>query len=204
MTRLDPALRPKKIPTQARGRATFDAICEATAHILETAGPEALTTNLIAERAGVSIGSLYQYFPTKEAIVAELIRDMRRSMLDDIRTMAAYCEGQSLDFTVRRMVRAAIHHHLHGHGRAEVLEQLEERLPSDPEVEAMKREIAEISAGLLAAHGIPDPALAAFDLINLVLGMVHPAVHAGETDYEALATRVDRAALGYLGVNLLP
>ncbi|GAA3866571.1 TetR/AcrR family transcriptional regulator [Celeribacter arenosi] len=201
MTRLDHAPLPKKSPRQARAQATYDAILQAAAHILTEGGPTALTTNLVAEHAGVSIGSLYQYFPSKEAIVAELIRDLRRQMLDDIRGMAAFVEGQPLRFAVARMIRASIHHHVHTQGRAEVLEQLEHHLPFDTETEAIKTQIIDLVAALLDSHGIEQPRHAAFDMINLVVGMAHPALHVGETDYEALALRIERAALGYLGLN---
>jgi AcrR family transcriptional regulator len=63
---------PRKRPTQQRARDTVAAILVAAAHILETEGPERATTNRIAELAGVSIGSLYQYFPNKHAVVAAL------------------------------------------------------------------------------------------------------------------------------------
>jgi len=62
----------RKAPRQRRARATVDAILFAAAHILKTDGFARTTTNRIAEKAGVSIGSLYQYFPNKEAIVAAL------------------------------------------------------------------------------------------------------------------------------------
>ncbi len=65
-------IKPRKIPVQARSRATVDAIIQAAAYILTKDGWEGLTTNAIAERAGVNIGSLYQFFPNKEAIIAEL------------------------------------------------------------------------------------------------------------------------------------
>jgi AcrR family transcriptional regulator len=73
--------RPKKTrqierrePKQARARATVEAILTATAHILERDGPDGATTNAIAERAGVSIGSVYQYFGSREALFEELTR----------------------------------------------------------------------------------------------------------------------------------
>jgi AcrR family transcriptional regulator len=59
----------RRTPQQARSRAACEAIVEAAAQILEAGGPEALTTNAVAERAGVSIGTLYQYFPDKQAIL---------------------------------------------------------------------------------------------------------------------------------------
>ncbi|MZR64415.1 TetR/AcrR family transcriptional regulator [Alcanivorax sp. DP30] len=62
----------KKEPRQARSRASVQAMVEACARILEERGYAGLTTNAVAEVAGVSIGSLYEYFPGKEAIVARL------------------------------------------------------------------------------------------------------------------------------------
>jgi AcrR family transcriptional regulator len=64
----------RRTPGQARAQATCDAILEATTRILEELGEAALTTNRIAERAGVSIGTLYQYFPNKQAILVAIGR----------------------------------------------------------------------------------------------------------------------------------
>lgn len=64
----------RRSPRQARSRATCEAIVEAAAQIVERQGPEALTTNAVAERAGVSIGTLYQYFPDKQAILIAAAR----------------------------------------------------------------------------------------------------------------------------------
>jgi AcrR family transcriptional regulator len=64
--------RVRHAPIQQRARATVDAIIEAAGQLLVTQGRSALTTNAVAERAGVSIGSLYQYFPNKDAIFEAL------------------------------------------------------------------------------------------------------------------------------------
>jgi AcrR family transcriptional regulator len=69
-----PPPAPRKLPRQSRSRATFEAIIQAATYILTESGWDALTTNAIAERAGVNIGSLYQYFPNKQAVIAELQR----------------------------------------------------------------------------------------------------------------------------------
>ena len=63
---------PRKQPIQARSRQTVAAILQATAQVLMTNGYDGTTTNLVAEKAGVSIGSLYEYFPNKESLVAAL------------------------------------------------------------------------------------------------------------------------------------
>lgn len=70
----------RKEPRQARSRATTDAILDAAARILGERGWAGLTTNAVAEVAGVSIGSLYQYFPNKLA----LIEAVRRRHLDEV------------------------------------------------------------------------------------------------------------------------
>ncbi len=70
-TRISKAGQPRK-PTQERAHATVDAIIEAAGQLLVGKGRAAVTTNAVAERAGVSIGSLYQYFPHKEAIFQAL------------------------------------------------------------------------------------------------------------------------------------
>jgi AcrR family transcriptional regulator len=64
----------RRSPQQARSRAAWEAIVEAAAQIVERDGPAALTTNAVAERAGVSIGTLYQYFPDKQAILIAAAR----------------------------------------------------------------------------------------------------------------------------------
>ncbi|RIL00022.1 MAG: TetR/AcrR family transcriptional regulator [Proteobacteria bacterium] len=67
-----PRVTPRKRPAQARSRETVRAVLEAAARIFEERGAAAATTDAIARRAGVSIGSLYQYWPSKEALLAEL------------------------------------------------------------------------------------------------------------------------------------
>lgn len=64
---------PRKLPQQDRSRMTVEAILEATTHILTEEGYDKANTNRIAERAGISIGSLYQYFPNKESLMAALM-----------------------------------------------------------------------------------------------------------------------------------
>lgn len=71
------ASRPRKIPRQARSLATVEVILDAAALLLVDEGYEQATTNRIAERAGVSIGSLYQYFPNREAVVAAVAQRLK-------------------------------------------------------------------------------------------------------------------------------
>lgn len=66
-------IAPRKVPRQERAQATVEAIVEATARVLREQGYDGLTTNKVADAAGVSVGSLYQYFPGKDALVTALL-----------------------------------------------------------------------------------------------------------------------------------
>jgi AcrR family transcriptional regulator len=67
----------RRVPQQERGRATRDALLDATAELLDEVGYEATTTKEIAARAGTSIGAFYQFFANKDAAVNELVRGYR-------------------------------------------------------------------------------------------------------------------------------
>ena len=70
----EPVVPKRRTPRQARALETLETIFEATARIIEREGADALTTNRIAERAGIAIGSLYAYFPNKQAILLAMAR----------------------------------------------------------------------------------------------------------------------------------
>lgn len=69
-----PALTPRKTPVQKRSTETVDAILEAALQVLIAVGKEQLTTTRVAQRAGVSVGTLYQYFPNKRALLQAALR----------------------------------------------------------------------------------------------------------------------------------
>jgi AcrR family transcriptional regulator len=77
-------LAAKKQPRQARAKATSAALLDATARILERGGYAVLTTNRVAEVAGVSIGSVYEYFPNKQALLAALAAREMSGILDEV------------------------------------------------------------------------------------------------------------------------
>ena len=78
---------PRKSASQERSRATVDALLEATARVLLKEGYDRASINRIAEVAGVSIGSLYQYFPSKEALVAAVIDRHTREISEATRNV---------------------------------------------------------------------------------------------------------------------
>lgn len=99
---------PRKRPRQERAKATVETILEAAAHVLVTSGYEGTTTKAIAERAGVSIGSLYQYFPSKEAVVAMLLERFHQRALELLSDKLAPHPISDLDQEVRELVGALV------------------------------------------------------------------------------------------------
>jgi AcrR family transcriptional regulator len=97
-------LEPRKQPVQARSAASVDAILEATIQVLLSVGKERLTTTKVASRAGVSVGTLYQYFPNKSALLqGALIRH-----LDEVtEAMERVCREQR-GKTLKEMATALI------------------------------------------------------------------------------------------------
>src|ERR1051325_10264716 len=108
----DRRLEPRRKPRQVRADLTRQRILTAAAHVFAEHGYAAGTTNRIAERARVSIGSLYQYYPNKDAILAELL--VRHLDADQAATTLRRYEDlpEPLEGVVRAFVRAVIDNHL--------------------------------------------------------------------------------------------
>jgi AcrR family transcriptional regulator len=104
---------PRKVPRQARAESTVDAILTGAERVLVRDGYDRATTNKIAEEAGVSIGSLYQYFPGKEAVMVALVqRFIQRIAAELHRIVGEVPEDAELGAIVRRVVRALVDVHL--------------------------------------------------------------------------------------------
>lgn len=170
---------PRKRPRQERSRATVDTILAATARVLVKRGFDGLTTNAVADAAGVSIGSLYQYFPNKEALVAALIErhveTMNSAVLSELTRVA--------QLPIPEAVRAVIELTIRAHSREPELHRvLTEQVPRVGRM-AKLRELEAIShrmvAGVLAARreelAIHDPDLAAFVLVSTIEAIAHRA-----------------------------
>jgi AcrR family transcriptional regulator len=100
--------KPRKAPVQDRSRETVEVILTATARVLVDVGYDRASTNKVAEVAGVSVGSLYRYFPSKEALVAALIERHVQSMLDVCESKLLEMADAPLDVAAREIVRAIL------------------------------------------------------------------------------------------------
>ena len=106
-----PRTSPRKKPRQGRSLATVEIILDATARVLCTIGYDRASTNRIALAAGVSVGSLYQYFPSKEALVAALAARHMASMTSLLRAKLSEVAKEPMPVAVRSIIQAMFDAH---------------------------------------------------------------------------------------------
>jgi AcrR family transcriptional regulator len=173
-------------------------ILEAAAHILEQQGFESYTTNSIAERAGVSIGSLYQYYPGKDAITIALIEQQSAVLLDVVVKAARMDDWAD---ALRAMVRGATEHQLTRPKLARLLDFEEARLPFPAHAVRVGSTIQAAIAEVLKKRpecSTEDVSVLACDILAMTRGLTDSAGERGETDIDELERRVIRAVFGYL------
>jgi AcrR family transcriptional regulator len=104
----EPGLNARKQPQQARSQATVDAIFDATIQVLLAEGLQRLTTIRVAERAGVSVGTLYQYFPQKQALLFAVLQRHLGTVSTALQDAAASAHGACLSSMVKTVVTAFV------------------------------------------------------------------------------------------------
>ncbi|GAB3738401.1 TetR/AcrR family transcriptional regulator [Amycolatopsis oliviviridis] len=196
-------IQPRKQPRQVRAELTRQRILTAAAHIFAEYGYAAGTTNRIAERARVSIGSLYQYYPNKDAILAELLT----RHLDGDRgtaTLRRYKESpEPLETIIRDFVRTVIDNHLDD---PQLLRIMIEQAPRSGEllerVTRVKWEMIDDLLDLLHAHPevrVQDKDTAARLVTSTVELTVHQLIAApGSIDLTRLENELVAMITGYL------
>lgn len=99
---------PRKTPVQARSTVTVQAINEATIQVLLNDGAESLTTTRVAERAGVSVGTLYQYYPNKQALLCAVLEAHMNKVSDAVEGACRRARGKPTAEVVRDVVEAFV------------------------------------------------------------------------------------------------
>jgi AcrR family transcriptional regulator len=191
----------RKQPQQPRSRATIEAILQAAAHILGERGWEGLTTNGVAETAGVSIGSLYQYFPHK----LSLVEAVRRRHFDDVLAVLSGAADRQLPRAAR--IEALVDGMISVHSRYPSAHRvLLEETPRSREAGALHdrfaaklhqcyEAIVRVNAGSASAA---RPRVAARVLAAAVAGVVHDAASQGTLQSERLRLELLRLVDSYL------
>ena len=199
-------VEPRKSPRQARARDTVDTILRATAQVLAADGYAKASTNRVAQVAGVSVGSLYQYFPNKDALVLAVAEDHSRKMLELlVETAERYRDGSLAD-GVRHLVRGMIAAHAIDHQLHRALVQQLLHLGFD-HFQVVQDQVRQLVAGWLELRRdqvrVADPRITAFVLVSTVENVVHAAVFEDPALLQnpAFEAELVRLVLRYLGVE---
>jgi AcrR family transcriptional regulator len=195
-----PLTIPRKNASQARSRATVNALIEATARILVREGFDKASTNRVAEVAGVSVGSLYQYFPSKEALVAAVIERHSEEVANTVRQEVAAIETQSLEQGLRTIVAGAVKAHRVNPKLHRVLAEQIPRVGKLEKAEAFSRENFALFRNYLERHRHEiralDLDLATFICVTSIEALTHNAVlhHSRVFANAAIETLIDEGA----------
>jgi AcrR family transcriptional regulator len=174
-------VNPRKFPRQARARATVEAIFTATAQILTQHGYEALTTARVAERAGISIGSFYQYFPNKQALAAAVVEHYGEAFASAFGEALTVETQESLADAVDAMIHAGLVAHPHTPELHRTLLELERRVGQVEKTRQLSGRVTRMIEGVLQHHRHEmapdlDPADAAALIETLLETVAHRAI----------------------------
>lgn len=193
-------------PSQARSREMVDVILLGATRVFAQHGYARATTNRVAQAAGVSVGSLYQYFPDKDAILTELLARYRAGLVTRIGEKVAAMNEVTFERVVHALLTAIlkddqIHPALH-----RVLIERVLRTDARRTVSGFEERLEELIASALVAGkeavSVPDPDLAAFVLVRVVLSVVHAAlVDKPAYNTPTLVDELTRLIVGYVGAR---
>ncbi len=184
----------RKIPRQSRAQDTVDVVLEAAAQVLEATGEAGFNTNAVAERAGVSIGALYRYFPDKQAILRALA--LRETEQHRQRVLTAL-EGDQGIARDRAMIRAFVQAFA---GRRQARRIAMSALLAQADHAELAAKFSAAEEGLTDAGGRPLTRVQAFVLSRAIHGAMRAAVLEGvdfleSQEFEDELVRLGRAYL---------
>jgi len=202
--------QPRRIPRQSRSRALVEAILGATARVLTEHGYAGTNTNLVAERAGVSVGSVYQYFPNKDSLITAL---HERHALEMHAAMEAALAGpRTLD--LRGQLAAIVHAWLAAHQVAPELHRvLEKEFPffdappdQSPADQGIRQRIRQLLEDHRHALAPQDLDLATWVVLQTMEALIHAAVIPPATPHPtaAIEQAIVEMMCGYLYGGRLP
>jgi AcrR family transcriptional regulator len=180
--------KPRKRPLQRRSRETVEAILDAAARVFEDRGYAAGTTNRIADRAGVSIGSLYEYFPNKDAIIVALAeRELEREREVLLAVLSGAPSGEPIAALLGRLVEAVVDLHAARPGLHRILFEEADHPPrAHACVLRFEEALAHALEAALRARGAggDDPDTAAHLIVQTAEALAHRFVLRGIHDLD--------------------
>ena len=196
-----PKIYPRKQPQQARSQTTVNAIMQAATRVLTKESLAGFNTNRVAEVAGISVGSLYQYFPNKDALVTALLVAEHQSLTERYEALADQLVGVDARTSLRAVVALAIEQQFANPVLASALDHEEARLPLRQMLLPADQQLMRTIAAIFRPH-CPD---LSFDELQDCMTIAKALVEAAADDAKAppanLSDRIYRAVAGYLGFN---
>ncbi len=205
MARAIPTI-PRKSASQKRSKAMVEALLDATARVLVRVGYDRASTNRIAAVAGVSVGSLYQYFPNKEALVAALVARHNREILHLIREAVQEVASSDLRTAMRALVKAAVDAHMVDSALHRIFADQVPRMGQLAKIGALQHEAFLLMRGYLEERhneiSIQDLDSATFICVTTIEALTHEFVinkpSAVASDRERFIDEVTHLLMGYL------
>ncbi len=184
-----------------RAEGTVAVIVEAAARILERDGFAGFNTNAVAEKAGVSIGSLYQYFPSKNALLSALIAREAAPLLEIDKALVNIRSSRA---AIRCYIKAGVHYQMRRPQLARLIDIAEKADMFNDQVMSTVARLRTVVERILELPGAPtvvDKTVAAADVVALTRSLIDAAGERRDNDSDRLMRRVEGAIWGYLKSN---
>ncbi len=200
---------PRKSPRQERSKATVDAIVLAMTRVLIKDGWDAASTNRVATEAGVSVGSLYQYFPSKEALVLAVMERHATAMTEKLQERMMQLATASIRDAAAELVHLFIDAHLTNPKLHRVLIEQVPRVGALSKLEEMNRIYEHLLVAYMESHReeleVKDLSMAAYVIVQAVEALCHHAVVQRQDLLQngKLEKEIVRLVLGYIKPSLL-
>ncbi len=197
-------LEPRKSPIQARSTASVDAILKATVQVLLRVGKDRLTTTRVAERAGVSVGTLYQYFPNKRALLQAALRRHLEEVSDAVELACKQQEGKTLREMAAAVVTAFLDAKMKDPRTSAALYSVSSDVDGAKIVQQMRVRYNQALIRMLTTASEPlatDPQLVASMLQGVVGGVIRAILEssAPEKNLDAVRQELIVVTCAYLG-----
>ena len=193
-----PSTLPRKAPLQARSKETVATILQAATRVLAKESLAGFNTNRVAQIAGISVGSLYQYFPNKDALVTALIVAEHETLLKKLNAVEPQLVGCDADTVIRALAKLGVSQQFENPILAAALDHEEARLPIRKLLQQAESALLDSVAKLAKPHYPNLSMIELKDCMTLGQAIVESETGNPNVDHAALEQRVYRALSGYL------